>query len=45
MILYCLERNIEPCWDAANEASAMLATKLGFTDPRHYKAYTINSDD
>ncbi|MHA1969870.1 MAG: GNAT family N-acetyltransferase, partial [Candidatus Hodarchaeales archaeon] len=39
MIEYCLEREIEPHWDAANPYSVKLALKLGFTDPESYKCY------
>ena len=41
MILHCLEHDIDPCWDAANEISAGLAEKLGFTNPTPYNAYTL----
>jgi hypothetical protein len=41
MIEYCLELNLEPCWDAHNEASAALATKLGFVHPAPYTAYEV----
>ncbi len=41
MIEYCLERELEPCWDAHNEISAALATKLGFVDQAPYNAYEI----
>ncbi|MFX0115150.1 MAG: GNAT family N-acetyltransferase [Candidatus Hodarchaeota archaeon] len=39
LIEYCLERNIKPHWDAANERSAKFALKLGYTDPESYKCY------
>jgi hypothetical protein len=39
MIEYCLEREIESHWDAANPDSVKLALKLGFTDPESYKSY------
>lgn len=39
MIEYCLDRGLEHSWDAHNEASAALATKLGFRDPAPYTAY------
>jgi GNAT superfamily N-acetyltransferase len=42
LILYCLDRDIEPCWDAANEASADLAMKLGYVEPRPYTAYQLH---
>jgi len=41
MIEHCLERGLEPCWDAHNEVSAALATKLGFVEPRPYTAYEL----
>jgi len=41
LILYCLEHQIEPCWDAANAMSAGLGTKLGFTTPHSYNAYVL----
>ena len=43
LISHCLERGIEPCWDAANEESAALAEKLGFLNPRPYTAYWLPS--
>lgn len=39
LIEYCLERVIEPHWDAANPLSVKLAQKLGFTDPEPYNCY------
>ena len=41
MIEHCLERGLEPCWDAHNEASAALAIKLGFVHPASYTAYEV----
>jgi RimJ/RimL family protein N-acetyltransferase len=41
MILHCLDHGLEPCWDAHNEISAALATKLGFTNPKPYIVYEI----
>jgi hypothetical protein len=41
MIEYCLERGLEPCWDAHNEISAALAAKLGFVEPAPYAAYEV----
>jgi len=43
MIEYCLDTGLEPCWDAHNEASAALAAKLGFVNPRPYQAYEVDS--
>lgn len=39
MILYCLDHNINPCWDAKNETATRLGTKLGFTNPTPYTTY------
>ena len=39
LIEYCLENDIEPQWDAANEKSVGLALKLGYTDPEPHKVY------
>jgi GNAT superfamily N-acetyltransferase len=41
MIEHCLDYNIEPCWDAANDMSAGLGAKLGFTNPTPYNAYVL----
>lgn len=41
MILYCLENDFEPCWDAANSLSARLARKLGFISTGQYNAYIL----
>jgi hypothetical protein len=41
MILHCLESGLEPCWDAHNDVSAALATKLGFVNPTPYTSYEI----
>jgi GNAT superfamily N-acetyltransferase len=41
MIEYCIERGLERCWDAHNEMSAALATKLGFVEPAPYTSYEI----
>ncbi|MFX0063110.1 MAG: GNAT family N-acetyltransferase [Candidatus Hermodarchaeota archaeon] len=39
LIEYCLEKGIEPHWDAANEHSVQLALKLGYTNPEPYTLY------
>lgn len=39
LILDCLDRGIEPGWDAANKASLHLAQQLGYRSPRLYRAY------
>jgi len=41
MILYCLDHELKPCWDAANEMSARLAEKVGFVGRTRYSAYQI----
>jgi RimJ/RimL family protein N-acetyltransferase len=41
MIEYCLDHQLEPCWDAHNDISAALATKLGFIEPAPYTAYEV----
>ena len=41
MIEHCLDRGLEPCWDAHNDMSAALATKLGFVNPQPYTAYEL----
>jgi GNAT superfamily N-acetyltransferase len=41
MILYCLDHDLKPCWDAANEMSARLAEKIGFVGRTPYRAYQI----
>jgi RimJ/RimL family protein N-acetyltransferase len=41
-IEFCLEHEIEPCWDAHNEPSVQLATKLGFVRPRPYTSYNVH---
>ena len=43
MIEHCIDRGLEPCWDAHNDVSAMLAAKLGFVDPAPYKAYELRA--
>jgi hypothetical protein len=44
LIEFCLKNGITPCWDAANEQSANLALKLGYTDPISYKCYYWQND-
>ena len=43
MIEYCLEHGLRPCWDAHNDMSAALATKLGFSSPVAYTAFEVGS--
>ncbi|MBI3374296.1 MAG: GNAT family N-acetyltransferase [Betaproteobacteria bacterium] len=45
LILYCLERGIEPCWDAANEPSAALGRQLGFHSTGKYAAYRLKPSE
>lgn len=41
LILYCLDRGLEPCWDAANEPSSALARQLGFRSTGEYEVYEL----
>jgi hypothetical protein len=41
LILYCLDHDLEPCWDAAHEVSARLGQKLGFANPTPYNVYIV----
>ena len=41
LILHCLEYGLEPCWDAANEASSSLAKQLGFYSTGKYDAFWL----
>lgn len=43
-ILYCLENNLTPHWDAANYTSYTLAQKLGYKYIDEYNIYYINSN-
>ncbi|MBZ0289271.1 MAG: GNAT family N-acetyltransferase [Anaerolineae bacterium] len=38
---WCVERGIEPHWDAANEESCKLAAKLGYIPAGTYQAYYL----
>jgi len=42
LILECLERGIQPSWDAANAQSARLAEKLGFRPAGSYPVWLLN---
>lgn len=42
MILECLDRGLEPCWDATNPESAALAEKLGFRRTVAYQSWTFS---
>lgn len=39
LILECLRKGLDPCWDAATEISRALAEKLGYTLDRPYVCY------
>lgn len=39
--LWCLERGLEPHWDAANRESVALALKLGYDRPAGYQAHVL----
>ena len=41
LLEYCLEKNLEPQWDAANEISVRLALKLGYTLHEKWKMYHL----
>lgn len=41
LILECLEKGIEPSWDAANLASVSLSEKLGYHFDKEYEAYVV----
>ncbi|MDP1624485.1 MAG: GNAT family N-acetyltransferase [bacterium] len=41
LILYCLENEIEPCWDAAHDDSSALAQQLGFRSTGKYNAFWL----
>ena len=41
LLTWCLEHQIRPNWDAANDESVGLATKLGYTPTGSYTAYFI----
>lgn len=45
MIEHCLDRGLEPCWDAHNEISAALAAKLGFVDPAPYTSHEVWTEE
>ncbi|MDM9384536.1 GNAT family N-acetyltransferase [Chlorogloeopsis sp. ULAP01] len=45
LILYCLDRGLEPCWDAANEPSSALARQLGFRSTGKYEALNLPDDE
>jgi GNAT superfamily N-acetyltransferase len=44
LLEHCLKNKIEPHWDAFNEKSALMAEKLGYTDPEQYYVYKWRKD-
>lgn len=42
LIIDCLERGLYPSWDAANQQSARLATRLGYVMAEAYDAYELH---
>ena len=45
LIIYCIEHDLEPCWDAANEPSSALARQLGFHSTGKYDAYWLDKPE
>ncbi len=41
-VLECLEKNLEPHWDGANEASNNLAVELGYIEVSTYSISYVN---
>lgn len=41
LLTYCLQNNLDPNWDAENEQSASLATKLGYTTLENYPLWLV----
>ncbi|HWQ83455.1 MAG TPA: GNAT family N-acetyltransferase, partial [Anaerolineales bacterium] len=41
LLISCLERRLEPHWDAANPESCRLASKLGYQFQGSYEAYYL----
>lgn len=44
LILHSLEKNLDPNWDAANEISAGLTEKLGYTPQGTYPMYVVKEN-
>lgn len=44
LILNCLDRGLYPSWDAANQASAALALKLGYRPKGAYPVWEVNGE-
>ena len=45
ILLRSLELSLDPGWDAANEISASLAEKLGYTFQGNYKVYFLPGEE
>lgn len=43
LMVYALEHDITPYWDAANKTSVQLALKLGYTDPFEWNVFYLKS--
>jgi RimJ/RimL family protein N-acetyltransferase len=41
LLMYALEHNIVPHWDAENDISGKIAFKLGYSNPEPYKSLYI----
>jgi GNAT superfamily N-acetyltransferase len=41
LIIYCLEHNLEPEWDAEHSVSAGLAEKLGYVQPEPWDGFIV----
>ena len=41
LMVYALENNVVPHWDAANDISVQLALKLGYTDPYEWNFFYL----
>ena len=41
ILIHCLDRGLDPSWDAASEISAGLAKKLGYTPQGNYQMYFL----
>ena len=44
LVVYCLERGIEPHWNAANSVSARLAEKLGYVQNDFYQPLALRRE-
>ncbi len=44
LIVYALEHNIVPHWDAANEESVALALKLGYSNPEPWEVFYLKPE-